>query len=54
MRVGQGGLGLGWGEENMEVRAEQFTTPLHGLLYDITLISSSGTLESRRMREREG
>eukprot|EP00057_Strongylocentrotus_purpuratus_P029333 XP_011683807.1 PREDICTED: ectopic P granules protein 5 homolog [Strongylocentrotus purpuratus] len=27
--------------QNREVRAEQFTTPLHGLLYDITLISSS-------------
>ena len=37
-----GCLGLGWGEKNTDVRSEQFTTPLHSLLYDIAIISSSG------------
>nr|XP_054752427.1 ectopic P granules protein 5 homolog [Lytechinus pictus] len=27
--------------QNREIRAEEFTNPLHGLLYDITIISSS-------------
>lgn len=40
--------------QNREVRAEQFKTPLHGLLYDITLISSSGMLELGRMMEGKG